>query len=267
MPAWTFSKPIETDDGTTARRRCWPPTRPWPRALGDGRRDTGAARDVPAEVRHRPRRARGPDRGRGRTRSTWPRRPRSTTSSGYGRAGRGRPVDGRTADGFTPLQLAAYFGAPGAAADLIAAGADVDAVADNPMRIQPLHAAAAGRHSAVALDADRGRSRRQRGAAARMDASAHGRPQRRRGCSSTRCSRPAPTRPRRTMTAVRRPRSAAPKVASRTCFAAQKWITASVDDSDSDGCVVQKRKSSWPKTIALCVTPKDCSRFSMPSSR
>jgi ankyrin repeat protein len=63
----------------------------------------------------------------------------------------GAPVDGRTADGFTPLQLAAYFGATAAARLLIAAGADVDAVADNPMRIRPLHAAAAGRHTAVAL--------------------------------------------------------------------------------------------------------------------
>lgn len=62
----------------------------------------------------------------------------------------GAAVDGRTPDGFTPLQLAAYFGAPAAAAELIAAGADVDAVAENPMRIQPLHAAAAGRHGDVA---------------------------------------------------------------------------------------------------------------------
>ncbi|HEY7175986.1 MAG TPA: ankyrin repeat domain-containing protein [Micromonosporaceae bacterium] len=58
--------------------------------------------------------------------------------------------DRRTSDGFTPLQLAAYFGAPTAAVELIAAGADVNAVADNPMRIQPLHAAAAGRHGDVA---------------------------------------------------------------------------------------------------------------------
>jgi ankyrin repeat protein len=62
----------------------------------------------------------------------------------------GVAVDRRTPDGFTALQLAAYFGAPGAAAVLIGAGADVDAVADNPMRIQPLHAAAAGRHGDVA---------------------------------------------------------------------------------------------------------------------
>ena len=63
----------------------------------------------------------------------------------------GAAVDGRTADGFTPLQLAAYFGAPATAALLVGGGADVDAVADNPMRIRPLHAAAAGRHTAVAL--------------------------------------------------------------------------------------------------------------------
>jgi len=59
-------------------------------------------------------------------------------------------VDGRTPDGFTPLQLAAFFGAPGAAGLLIEAGADVNAVANNPMRIQPLHAAAAGRHGDIA---------------------------------------------------------------------------------------------------------------------
>ena len=63
----------------------------------------------------------------------------------------GAPIDARTADGFTPLQLAAYFGAPAAASLLIEGGADVNAVADNPMRIRPLHAAAAGRHTAVAL--------------------------------------------------------------------------------------------------------------------
>jgi ankyrin repeat protein len=62
----------------------------------------------------------------------------------------GAAVDGRTPDGFTPLQLAAYFGAPAAAAELIGAGADLNSVAANPMRIQPLHAAAAGRHGDVA---------------------------------------------------------------------------------------------------------------------
>lgn len=62
----------------------------------------------------------------------------------------GADMEARTPDGFTPLQLAAYFGAPGAAGTLLAAGADVHAVSDNPMRIQPLHAASAGRHGDVA---------------------------------------------------------------------------------------------------------------------
>jgi uncharacterized protein len=46
-------------------------------------------------------------------------------------------------DGFTPLQLAAFFDHPGAAAVLLRAGADVSARATNPMGIQALHAAAA----------------------------------------------------------------------------------------------------------------------------
>lgn len=61
----------------------------------------------------------------------------------------GAHVDDRSPDGFTPLQLAAYFGAPAAAALLIERGADVDAVADNAQRIAPLHAAVAGRHPEV----------------------------------------------------------------------------------------------------------------------
>jgi ankyrin repeat protein len=56
-------------------------------------------------------------------------------------------VDGRTPDGFTPLHLAAYFGAPRTAALLLARGADVAAVADNPMRIQALHAPDAGQQA------------------------------------------------------------------------------------------------------------------------
>src|SRR5262249_6922017 len=63
----------------------------------------------------------------------------------------GADPDARPPDGYPPLQLAAFFGAPASAALLIERGADVDAVADNPMRIQPLHAAAAGRHRQIAL--------------------------------------------------------------------------------------------------------------------
>jgi ankyrin repeat protein len=61
----------------------------------------------------------------------------------------GAHVDARSPDGFTPLQLAAYFGAPAAAALLIERGAHVDAVADNPQQVTALHAAVAGRHPEV----------------------------------------------------------------------------------------------------------------------
>ena len=63
----------------------------------------------------------------------------------------GEPVDGRTPDGYTPLQLAAFFGGPRAAALLLERGADPGAVADNEMRIQPLHAAVSGRHHQIAV--------------------------------------------------------------------------------------------------------------------
>jgi uncharacterized protein len=52
----------------------------------------------------------------------------------------------RSADGFTALHFAAFFAKPEAARILIDLGAPVDATADNPTRVQPLHSAAAGRH-------------------------------------------------------------------------------------------------------------------------
>ena len=48
-------------------------------------------------------------------------------------------------DGFTPLHLAAFFAQPAAVALLLEQGADVGAVARNPMQVQPLHSAVAGR--------------------------------------------------------------------------------------------------------------------------
>ena len=49
-------------------------------------------------------------------------------------------------DGFTPVALAAFFGQLAAAKALIAAGADVTAAARNPLKVQALHAAVAGRN-------------------------------------------------------------------------------------------------------------------------
>jgi ankyrin repeat protein len=46
-------------------------------------------------------------------------------------------------DGFTALHLAAFLGGAGVVRELLAAGADVDAVARNEMRVQPLHSAVA----------------------------------------------------------------------------------------------------------------------------
>lgn len=49
----------------------------------------------------------------------------------------------RAADGFTALHFAAFFAKPEAARILLEAGAPTALVADNDMRVQPLHSAAA----------------------------------------------------------------------------------------------------------------------------
>ncbi len=54
-----------------------------------------------------------------------------------------------SADGYTALHFAAFFGKAEAARILLEAGAEVNAVADNEMRVQPLHSAAASRHLEV----------------------------------------------------------------------------------------------------------------------
>jgi ankyrin repeat protein len=61
-------------------------------------------------------------------------------------------LESRSPDGFTPLQLAAFFGQYDTAKYLLDAGAQVDSVSENPMKIHPLHAAAAsGRTDTVRL--------------------------------------------------------------------------------------------------------------------
>ncbi len=66
-------------------------------------------------------------------------------------------VADRASDGFTALHLACFFAHAETARELIARGADVNAAADNPSRVQPLHSAAAGQSAEiVALLLDHG---------------------------------------------------------------------------------------------------------------
>lgn len=53
-------------------------------------------------------------------------------------------VSEKSADGWTPLHLACFFGRAEAAHRLLDAGADVGVLSDNPTRNTPLHAALAG---------------------------------------------------------------------------------------------------------------------------
>jgi len=52
-------------------------------------------------------------------------------------------------DGFQPLGLAAFFGNLPVAEILINAGAAVDSPSQNPLRVMPLHSAAAGSHTDI----------------------------------------------------------------------------------------------------------------------
>jgi len=55
-------------------------------------------------------------------------------------------VKSRSADGFTALHFACFFGQPESARLLIESGATVDAVAANPTKVMPLHSAATARN-------------------------------------------------------------------------------------------------------------------------
>jgi ankyrin repeat protein len=57
----------------------------------------------------------------------------------------------RSGDGYTPLQLAVYFARPEVVELLLAAGADVEAVAANAHQVRALHAAVGLRDEGVAL--------------------------------------------------------------------------------------------------------------------
>lgn len=59
-------------------------------------------------------------------------------------------VNDYSADGFTPLGLAAFFGHRETAQQLIAAGADPTLASKNPLGVIPLHSALAGGHKEIA---------------------------------------------------------------------------------------------------------------------
>lgn len=61
-----------------------------------------------------------------------------------------RPVDERSADGFSALHLAAFFGRTDAVRFLLARGADPNLWATGDLIVQPLHSAVAGGHEEVA---------------------------------------------------------------------------------------------------------------------
>jgi hypothetical protein len=58
-------------------------------------------------------------------------------------------ANGYARGGFTPLQLACYFGHPDVVRLLLDNGADLEAVARNDMRIRAIHAAVASRNAAI----------------------------------------------------------------------------------------------------------------------
>ena len=64
-------------------------------------------------------------------------------------AGDASLVGAYSADGFTALMLASFFGHSEIVEDLLAGGADVNAVSRNPMHLRALHSAAAAKRLAI----------------------------------------------------------------------------------------------------------------------
>lgn len=58
-------------------------------------------------------------------------------------------VDGYSPDGFTPLHLGSFFARIDAVRVLLAHGAAVDSIAQNPSAVRPVHSAAASRNAGI----------------------------------------------------------------------------------------------------------------------
>ena len=85
-------------------------------------------------------------------------------------------VDGRSADGFTALHFAAFFGQVAAARLLVTHAADVDALGTGWMTGTPLHSAASGSHADVVevlLEAGASVDARQSGGWTALHSAAH----------------------------------------------------------------------------------------------
>jgi ankyrin repeat protein len=85
-------------------------------------------------------------------------------------------VTRRSADGFTALHYACFFGGAAVTAALLEAGADPEAQAENDSRVRPLHSAAAARDAESArllLEAGADPDARQAGGFTPLQAAAH----------------------------------------------------------------------------------------------
>jgi ankyrin repeat protein len=74
----------------------------------------------------------------------------SNGTSATGQLDTSPPIDERSADGFTALHLAAFFGQPPVARLLLDRGADPNLWASGDLYVQPLHSAVAGGNAEVA---------------------------------------------------------------------------------------------------------------------